>query len=99
MLPFEENLTSCSGNTRHWYFWRSIPGQRNNGNRLEPRWIEPKKRRLMHAAEDYLRGLEVVVPYHRFDMVEVILKRNRSLVTIPHIAGAFVSEIVSPQRN
>ena len=58
-----------------------------------------KKRRLMHAAEDYLRGLEVVVPYHRFDMVAVILKRARSLVTIPHIAGAFVSEIVSPQRN
>ena len=58
-----------------------------------------KKRRLMHAAEDYLQELAVVVPYHRFDIVEVILKRNRSLVTIRHIAGAFVSEILSPQGN
>ena len=58
-----------------------------------------KKRRLMHAAKDYLQELEVVVPYHRFDIVEVILKRNRGLVTIRHIAGAFVSEILSPQGN
>jgi len=53
----------------------------------------------MHAAEDYLQELEVVVPYHRFDIVEVILKRNRGLVTIRHIAGAFVSETLSPQAN
>ena len=58
-----------------------------------------QKRRLMHAAKDYLQELEVVVPYHRFDIVEVILKRNRGLVTIRHIAGAFVSEILSPQGN
>ena len=53
----------------------------------------------MHAAKDYLQELEVVVPYHRFDIVEVILKRNRGLVTIRRIAGAFVSEILSPQGS
>ena len=58
-----------------------------------------QKRRLTHAAEDYLQELEVVVSYHRFDIVEVILKRNRTLVTIRHIAGVFVSEILSPQGN
>ena len=57
-----------------------------------------KKRRLTHAAEDYLQELEVV-SYHRFDIVEVILKRNQTLVTIRHIAGVFVSEILSPQGN
>ena len=60
---------------------------------------QAKKRRLTHAAEDYLQELEVVVSYHRFDIVEVILKRNRTLVTIRHIAGVFVSEILSPQGN
>ena len=58
-----------------------------------------KKRRRMHAAKEYLQELEVVVPSHRLDIVEVILKRNRGLVTIRHIAGAFVSEILSPQGN